>query len=641
MKREHVQGLVTTMMIAFALCIVAGHAFFRVQGYETYQAFLRPSSSPEVRPESRIMVDQDAYYWVLFTEAAQQADRSMLPRETQWDNAPDGRPVFWSSPYAWWLRTVQGVMQRDGEDPRSSMERAAWWSNPILFMLALVLICLLCLYAHSHAVARYAAWGFLALPQWTWAFYPGRADHHGWIALAALVFLLAAWQALVAQSRAWSLLSALAGALLFWVSGTTGFVVLGCACLGLGVALMLPRGRPASNPTQKSTLWLVWGLAGGGLIMLFYIIEMGFLFSANVEIIHPAHALLWGGAGAVLAAMHRRFDTGKPCKRLLAIGGLALLLGATMYGAYSMRGDGVFNVNMLRMHRFIDEFRPYPAAVGPSFLWTFMKDFGALLFLPVLLLLTAARLSANGNRRQAMVGAAVVCGLLCVAMMAQYRWASLFSAALLAGLVVFPREEDSALHESQKPLSHAFFLSALVGFGLLFILEEWNVTRSIADRHVYPRRLVAQVLTRDIARFIRETEGDGTIRALSNPTMTPALAYHGGIEGAASLYWENGEGLQRLMRTALATDFEAALDTLREEGYTHIIWFTKPAYLVELMIIRDGVADMEHIKKTLGYHWVTGSDQLPDRLIPLLYQMPFPAFDGFPGGVRLYRIAAD
>jgi hypothetical protein len=119
------------------------------------------------------------------------------------------------------------------------------------------------------------------------------------------------------------------------------------------------------------------------------------------------------------------------------------------------------------------------------------------------------------------------------------------------------------------------------------------------------------------------------------------LAYHGGIEGAASLYWENGEGLQRLMRTALATDFEAALDTLRDEGYTHIIWFTKPAYLVELMIIRDGVADMEHIKKTLGYHWVTGSDQLPDRLIPLLYQMPFPAFDGFPGGVRLYRIAAD
>jgi hypothetical protein len=638
MKPRVLSWFITTLCLVLFLLVVFAHADLRRTGMLYYQSFLRGLSADlEVRDDTRIMLDQDSYYWLLYAEAARDQDSLRMPRITHWDNTPEGRDVYWSSPYLWWLQCSHKFSSSIYPAGEVSLVKAAWIANTVLLGAGACLLVVLVGGSGRHIQARLMLAGLIASPQLLWSFFPGRADHHGLIALCAMFFLLALYLGMHSGARKWFLLSALVGALLFWVSAATGVVLLACAVAGLLAGQTLAVFKPL-----RPGLWIWWGGTGGLLILLFYLIEFYPSWPIRMEVIHPVYALTWIGAGLMLQGVHDYRAGAKPARVLLLIAPLLMcsLPVALMIGVAD--GSYLLNVTIRRMHRFIDEFRPYLVSVGARPYWTFIQDFGSLLLLP--LLLWSERVQSNRRKawRSDHLAATIVALLLLALTLFQYRWGALFSGALIAALALFP----ATLPASTPAKAPGFiirncFFAALTGLLLYFVAGEYEATRAIAQRKTMPKDLIQQALVRDIARSVRQQHGPGVIRAVGNPPLTPALAYHGGIEGVASLYWENPKGMDTTIAIMLAGTDEQARALMNEHGFNYIIWMTRPAYLAELMVIRDGSHDTERLKKTFGYRMLQGAPELNTWLEPVMYNMPFPEFHGFPGGVRIYRVKID
>jgi len=617
-----------------ALSFIGLHASLRTAGYDRFQPYARPVPPDQAAPvPSRLMIDADSYYWILFTQDAIDRHQVRIQHWTQWDHTPEGRPVWWSSGYSWWLRAIYHVRLCTAQADKRDLAAAAWWAGPTLLTIGILLIGGALTRFHSHEAARVAVLAMIALPQLYWTFFPGRADHHGLIVLFACAFMIATFMGIQRRSRSWMVLSAIAGALLIWTSAITGLLLLGCT------AVAAAYGQLGSGPaTNDFDPWPRWGTIGGLCVLVLYCLEfVPALPWQRLEIIHPLYALCWWGMGLTLSAFHFREDKGKWPWHRLAMGLCAISLLPIAVLAFGSKGYQVFLPSIFRMHKFIDEFMPYLQAVGAGPWKTAAKDFGALLpVIPLALYYALDRSLPVSQRGLARTACGVLLGLALLTLW-QYRWASLFSVALISTLVALP-VRDAALQTNTERGLYTLLMASLAGFLLFFTAEETRLSRSIAQGETLPRDLIRETIIRDIAHTVQASAGQRAIRAISNPPLAPALAFHGQIHGMASLYWENADGLDATVRFMMARTEKEAANVCREHEITHIIWMTNPSYLSELMLIERGAFDREALKGTFGYRLLTASPDLPDWLNAIPYHMPFPAFDGFPGGVRIYEV---
>src|SRR5690606_35636100 len=161
-------------------------------------------------------------------------------RWTWFDNAPEGRPVRWSSGFALWLvglgRVWAGVHDTGIED---GIERAGVWACPILFLGCVALLSAVVMRYGGVLAAGAIAVALLASGDVYGGFIPGEPDHHGLAAVCAVGTLLGLAMA-VSDPRAARLgvvVSALAGAIGLWISAVTqsfAFVF-----LGIGISVVL------------------------------------------------------------------------------------------------------------------------------------------------------------------------------------------------------------------------------------------------------------------------------------------------------------------------------------------------------------------------------------------------------------------
>lgn len=287
----------------------------------------------------------DSFLWIDHARALANSGDWRL-RWTWFDNAPEGRPVRWSSGFALWLvglgRVWAGVHDTGIED---GIERAGVWACPILFLGCVALLSAVVMRYGGVLAAGAIAVALLASGDVYGGFIPGEPDHHGLAAVCAVGTLLGLAMA-VSDPRAARLgvvVSALAGAIGLWISAVTqsfAFVF-----LGIGISVVLgwlyrrrlqstagPRqvreesarqARKASSHRDRfdgdmnpglldSSMWRMWGRVGALVSIAFYIFEyVPDAVSWHVEVNHPLYSLAWLAGAEMLAMWSERVHPGR------------------------------------------------------------------------------------------------------------------------------------------------------------------------------------------------------------------------------------------------------------------------------------------------------------------------------------------
>lgn len=554
-----------------------------------------------------IFLDIDCQMWNLFASQLAAGD-SLRIRRTDFDNHPWGREVHWSSGYAW-LLVVAGKMRQlfSQEDPRSAIERASIFVNPLLHMALIALV--------AAVVARRLFWlaGVLAALALAGSstvlhsFHAGGPDHHSLItatAVGAGLCLFLGGGGFVQrlppagvppgqapgfptreEARRWFVASGLFAGAGLWVSAITMSLFLVAVGVAAVVGLFFYRGS-AQDPTVEPApeIWLRWGISGAAAGLFFYLFEyfpadMGLRLEVNNPLYHLA---LLGGSWLLVSAGRLRFLGSRP--RGAAWAGIAASAAALAPLPFLVYAGGekvhaLKNELLWRWHENIFEFHPMDWAA-------FVKQFGAMIL--VLVLAVAYVLGAK-LARERRAWCALACSVPLVPLgltLWQQRWGSLLAVALVlppvAGLIAAASVSPgnpSRLRRWWKPALLAALLTGQVVY-------QWSAQLSYAAKlragQTSDVRLEMFAAAREMAESIRRTEGGSPVVLLSTPWPTVVMGYSGDFKGIGSLYWENLAGLQAVADILTETDDDKVLRLVQERGITHMA-FMQSDYNVDAL----------------------------------------------------------
>jgi len=651
------------------LAVVLGlESKWRCDGLALYQEFSRhhleeaagqPLTYPPAPP---IFLDNDSYMWVRMAKRMA-TNGEWRVRVTEVDNAPYGREVHWSSGFAWYL-VLLGRLDRTfaGGEIDQAIERAAVWANPLLLLIVMFFAGLVVCARAGPQPAVFIMLGLMSSPQLFWTFYTGRPDHHGIISAAAMGTVLcllmggAGWvyrdkdpyglqPASVHSARRWFVASAVLGAIGLWTSAVSMTVVLAICCIsGMAVSLITPK-KDHLSASAEPALWRLWGGVGAGLSLVFYLLEYAPNHMAmRLEVNHPFYALAWLSGSELVCRVWKlrrkmaRLSPGEAIVLLLSLAGVAVLpLAVWMGGAnwYTLRDPF-----MWRLHAFIDEFLPYFRAVGDTPWVALGKDFGLYLVMAVIGLVLIPRRTTSHSVRAALCFAGIPAALLGAMTCWQYRWSSLFAGVLLVFLVVCVQVvQANGLRAGRRSHLQPFVLALVVAQFVYFTTDELSAAWNIRTRRIYPKSLVRSAILRDVAQEIHKRAGTREVVVLSSPGETTQLCYWGDFTGIASFYWENVQGLEDAARIYTTASDEEARRLLRERGVTHIVLYLESNYVGEYMTALRGSFDEEALSEVFAWRLIQQPTACPRWLLPLVYQMPFREFHGFPGGVLVFELA--
>ncbi len=541
----------------------------------------------------------DGYLWLQHAEAIG-ADGSWRHRHTLFDNHPDGREVHWNSAYTWYLRGLGEVRHRlTGEPLRHSLFRASLWANPLLLAAAVLIIAPLAARRFGLPAGAVMAVLMIAAPNFYGSFAPANPDHHGLIALAILGMVLgiasagAGWAGneagapcrsarTVRHARGSMILSGLSGAAGMWFSAISTSIAL--AGIGVGVlaaALLYGRRADASGHAFNGGLWRIWGLAGAGGSLFFYLLEyFPWHVGLRLEVNHPLYALAWlGGAWgmAALCGWLARPAGARPPFPVVELLGpaaaCALLPLAILAG-----GPSVFaplDPFLARLHTYIIEFLPLWESLRRSgYAW----HSGYLCYPAVLAgaaaLLCSRRVDPHVKRVLVFLGGVIL--MITAFKLHQNRWGVL-AGPLYVALGGLAAAELGRLAPPQR----LWRLLAAAGLGALllatlqtparqFFVDGWAQARPGGQLRANPMQTRA-LLHRDIAAALREQAAGRPVVILSSVNSSILIAGLGGFRTIGTLYWENAAGLRAAANMFSAQTDEEALLLLRRHGVTHIV----------------------------------------------------------------------
>lgn len=567
---------------------------------------------------SQILQSTDGYHWVMQTQQMIASGDWRL-RRVDYDNAPDGREVHWSSPLHWWLALVAWAHHAaTGQPWLVAVEAAALYAGPLLLGLFLLGVV-------PWAARRLGAWpaallaaGLVAIVPISGEFGTGSFDHHGVAAACALLtvlFLLGGVTGAPENAHRAFVASGLAGAAGLWVNAATQIPVL--AGLGLGALLVLWLTRAEKSQSFDPRLWRVWGLAGGGASLLFYLAEY---FPAHLgwrlEVNHPLHALAWAGAGDLLARLgERRKSSAAMLAGALAVAGPLLVVLVTPARTFVVADRFLWTLHV----DYISEFSPLLARLKGVESLLVLANVLPLVGLAGGWLLWRGRL-APASRALLALGL-MPAALLTLLALSQQRWLHVADALWLGVLVTVALVTTTAGNfewSAARRIGAGLFLAlVLLPYPLHAGLDAFRAPSGLS------RENIRQFVVRDLAWWLRRRTGVDPVTVLSGPTATTELIYHGGFKGIGTLYWENLAGLRALVDIYGAADPDRALERLRARGVTHLVILPWGPFAVESARLARGLRATEPVPAgAFAVDLLESGRGLPDWVRPLPYRLP-------------------
>lgn len=567
---------------------------------------------------SQILQSTDGYHWVMQTQQMI-ASGDWRVRRVDYDNAPDGREVHWSSPLHWWLALVAWAHHAaTGQPWLVAVEAAALYAGPLLLGLFLLGVV-------PWAARRLGAWpaallaaGLVAIVPISGEFGTGSFDHHGVAAACALLtvlFLLGGVTGAPENAHRAFVASGLAGAAGLWVNAATQIPVL--AGLGLGALLVLWLTRAEKSQSFDPRLWRVWGLAGGGASLLFYLAEY---FPAHLgwrlEVNHPLHALAWAGAGDLLARLgERRKSSAAMLAGALAVAGPLLVVLVTSARTFVVADRFLWTLHV----DYISEFSPLLARVQGVESLLVLVNVLPLVGLAGGWLLWRGRLAPASRALLAL--SLMPAALLTLLALSQQRWLHVADALWLGVLVTVALVTTTAGNfewSAARRIGAGLFLAlVLLPYPLRAGLDAFRAPSGLS------RENIRQFVVRDLAWWLRRRTGVDPVTVLSGPTATTELIYHGGFKGIGTLYWENLAGLRALVDIYGAADPDRALERLRARGVTHLVILPWGPFAVESARLARGLRAAEPVPAgAFAVDLLESGRGLPDWVRPLPYRLP-------------------
>lgn len=653
----------TRWLLLVVLWTICGFALFRqaslVRGHldSVSQLGLRgapAASTPLKQPYPPFAAD--AHVWVRHALALLEGPDLRL-RHTVIDNAPNGREVHWNSAWAWciagsgWLHHVF-----TGNTLESSVEMATVWLNPSVQLLLAILISAWAT-SRGGAVAGFAVAVAIAFHDRMYeGFFPSYVDHHGLLMVSVLglmlgaVFMGGGWWSESKQggtfllpssresARGAALFSAFAGACGLWVSAAS--VIPPIALIGVsGLLATLLQGRVVSviGCRFEGDLWRLWGRAGAGFSMVFYLVEyFPQHLSMRLEPNHPVHALAWLGGGELIAQISERFLADRTTRwanlRALVWPICAVLVAPT---AVLMGGAKVFVVAdsfMSRLHSdYIQEFLP---------LWRTFQGFNSAALLQVAgigsLPLIAGIATLTYLRKEApiVLWFSTFAGALLVAMAIwQSRWLLNASAVLVClGLVVLGCW-TRILTPTKRWISIVAMVSALYLPGAYF--RHSDLSSQIKSKQVSPKDAAA-AFNRDVAAVIRSSQPQGDITLLSSPNSSTAIGYFGRFKTLGTLYWENTEGLKAAASILAAQSDEEAARLIKVHKVTHLALIMEENFIEQYCRLLNPLTTVDEIRRSFGFR-ILYQKIVPQWLQMIPYSVP-PDLTSLKPIVMLFRV---
>ena len=650
--------------LALALGFVAVDSHWRISQVRAASALAQPKiDSPQNldAPERHTILppaSMDARWWIIFAEQMKREGEWRL-RTSEFDNAPAGREIHWSSAPLWILI---GLSQLVDTSP-GSVQIAALYFGPITFCLFLIPLSLLVFRAFGGfpaAAFSLASAGFFPFFQF---FRGGETDHHGLVAacaLAMVLFLLIAHRqqpislsvkkarrgksdstpTTGAKNHAarWVIASGLAGAVGLWISAASLIPALvGCGLSALAIALFLPK---ESFPPR---FWTLWGAAGGAGSLFFYLLEyFPHHLGWRMEVNNPLYAIAWVGAGFMLEALTRALSKRGaliPSKKdalFLSISLLAIVAPAIVIIFWKDSTFWVSDRFLYDLHRYyIREFQ----GLGAYLTGDGAARFALTYILPsALTLLVAVRLYfsryiSNSQRSVILlaVGPALVLQILSFS---QMRWAGNACALWIALIVALTEILATASFPKWWRIPAGALFLLVISF---YPMQSIATAREIASSpQAVDKKFLPPLVTHDIALRINRSTPDKTPVILSGPTSSTEMAYYGGGKTLGTLYWENKPGLEAAANIYAATDEATFKSLLEKHGITHLVIFSWDSFAQSYVRLWRGLGRDAEARDACLAGYLEGRRPQPLWLRPLYYAIP-PSFDLKKAWVRIYQ----
>ena len=445
----------------------------------------------------------DTYHWVLQTQAML-AGAGWRIRSVDYDNAPDGRDVHWSSLVRWWLGALAEVDHLYTSTPLAqSVEDMAPLGSVIMVLLFLLVMTPVFARRFGSVPAAFLAFGIFAICPLYESYMVGRTDHHALVALVGMLVvlclaggaagwvrvadgedesLLQVWLPDRPQARRWFIASGIIGGIGLWVSAASTVFTLAFTGIGALFATgLLARGIRTDEPVQPDpSLWRVWGWSGAATSLFCYFLEyFPSHLGLRLEVNHPLYALAWGGGGEIIFRISRWWGGRKlaECPRDWAwlAGGVLAVAAAPLI--ILLFGGQVFRVSdrfLWAMHvDYIGEFSALgkflALQLNDNLLWKFIP-LNFLLMANPLMLLGAFLLAWSGLRpwpaRIAVFALSLLAFGICFWVWPEFHHAWLWGS-FLAALLILAAGLWGSWAPFPRPLRALFLLTlppAIVGF---------------------------------------------------------------------------------------------------------------------------------------------------------------------------------
>ncbi len=593
----------------------------------------------------------DARWWVVHTrEMVEQG--TFRVRDTDRDNAPNGREVHWSSLLMWLLAGIAHALSwASGKPPLELISQAALYAGPVLQAGALLGLSWIIARRFGGLPAIFFAIVFLSSYPVVRTFQAGEADHHGIVlafAAAGVLSLICGNGGFVStgrakgkalgipdlrteQARGWFRLAGILGGASIWISAATALPILAAAGIGACLCAWSARMSPPRGKFEPE-LWFTWAKWGGGASLFFYILEYfpGHL-GWRLEVNHPLYALAWLGGGILLREATAVIAGNRPIPRPGALWSLvpAALLVALPLVAIVIWRERVFWVSdrfLLALHdKFIFEFQSLPTLFR-----RYGNSFGFLTYYPFPLFALATTLVLLGKRAlgrwgtRALLVLAPPTLLMQALAIHQVRWSSAaFALWALWALVIFV----DAFHAEVSNRARRWVLGAAavtcwIGLAITQV-PQYLATAEASEAlvaHPLPAEAGNGIILRDLAHRLIQSSPERVPVVLTGPNSSTDLVYHGGIRTLGTLYWENTPGLKRAAEVFTARDEQDALERLTSAGVTHIVipsWDNFADAYARLLNPEDPM--------TAFFRGIVSDSQFPDWLRPFAYPIPTDA----------------
>jgi hypothetical protein len=569
-------------------------------------------------------------------------------RHVDYENAPFGVDLREPSPYRWWLGLLTSLDGGiSGRQPGASLERAALVSDPLLHLLLVVGATLFVAWQFGAFPAALLSIALVALFPFAGEFIAGVPDDRGLTqacALGSLLPLLAGIRAAYSaggegrrRAQRWFFFAGIAGGAGLWVNVASQVPILLGIALGAWGAAWVARGRPEGDATaaQGPTLWRAWAFGGGAMCLAAYLAEYfpGHLESWQLRVNHPLYGLAWLGLGEILALSTAWIQRTRDRRRLHAI--LAASLAGCAVAALPLAlrlthslGFLEADIPLLRLTRLptgvsAPNFFAWISRDGPS--WIACAAVLPLIWVGPAIALVVRR--ATGPADRALL--AVSLGPVAIAVgfaLRHLSWWNGLDGALLALLVTV----TVAMRGAKRPRFAPWIWGAIVGLVLAPGVIQLMPPLDAGAPNALNDSEVVGLIERDLARWLGTHAASEKPVFLTPPNETAVLNYFAGLQGLATLGWENRDGIGAAIRIVSASTPEEALELIGRREITHIVIPSWDSYL--LVYARMGLGQVQGTFLNQLHQW-----DLPLWLRPVPY--PLPSITGFEGqSVTIFEV---